>query len=119
MHSDTARQALDDMAENVSLIREFVSGFSFEAFDADRRTKYAVSRAIEILSEASRRLPAGLKSRWPEFDWRGLAAIGNVFRHEYQQVDYRMVWALAINRLDELERILKSERAELPDGETP
>lgn len=109
MLSDGAKQALADMAENIALIREFVRGFTIDSFQADARTRYAVSRAVEILSEASRRVPANIKSGWPNFDWRGLAAIGNVFRHEYHQVDYQMVWALVVNRLDELSSIVDTE----------
>jgi uncharacterized protein with HEPN domain len=35
----------------------FTEGFDYEAFVADPRTVYAVTRCLEIISEASRRLP--------------------------------------------------------------
>jgi uncharacterized protein with HEPN domain len=41
----------------------------FGEFARDRKTVYAVTRALEIISEASRRLPDELKSRHPEIDW--------------------------------------------------
>jgi len=37
-------------------------------FAADRKTVYAVVRALEIISEASRRLPAELEDSHPEID---------------------------------------------------
>ena len=52
-------------------------------FAADRETVYAVVRALEIVSEASRRLPPEIKSHHPEIDWVAVAAAGNVYRHEY------------------------------------
>jgi|HubBroStandDraft_1064217.scaffolds.fasta_scaffold1100621_1 uncharacterized protein with HEPN domain len=63
MSSDRARLALHDIRDNIGLIRDFVSGLSFEAFCADRRTFYAVTRGIEIISEAARRLPAEMRER--------------------------------------------------------
>jgi uncharacterized protein with HEPN domain len=57
----------------------------FAAFVADRKTVYAVVRALEIISEASRRLPAELKDRHPEIDWIAVTAAGNIYRHEYER----------------------------------
>jgi len=40
----------------------------FALFAADRKTLYAVVRALEIVSEASRRLPPEIQSQHPEID---------------------------------------------------
>jgi uncharacterized protein with HEPN domain len=47
---------------------------------------------LEIVSEASRRLPDELKNRHPEIDWVAIAAAGNVYRHEYEAVDEALIW---------------------------
>jgi len=52
---------------------------TFQAFRAERKTVYAVVRALEIISEASRRLPDELLRRHPEIDWAAIAAAGNVY----------------------------------------
>jgi uncharacterized protein with HEPN domain len=62
------------------------------AFRADRKTVYAVVRALEIVSEASRRLPDEVRNRHPEIDWAAVAASGNVYRHEYEAIDEAMIW---------------------------
>jgi hypothetical protein len=49
-------------------------------------------RALEIISEASRRLPNDLLHRHPEIDWAAVAAAGNVYRHEYEAVDEALIW---------------------------
>jgi uncharacterized protein with HEPN domain len=64
----------------------------FSNLDADCKTAYAVVRALEIISEASRRLPAELKDRHSEIDWVAVAAAGNVYRHEYKGVDAVLIW---------------------------
>jgi len=57
------------------------------AFRTNRRTIYAVTRALEIISEATRRLPVDLKGRPAVLDWPAIAAAGKVYRHEYETVD--------------------------------
>ena len=49
-------------------------------------------RALEIISEASRRLPDELHQRHPEIDWAAIAAAGNVYRHEYEGLDETLIW---------------------------
>jgi uncharacterized protein with HEPN domain len=53
MLSERARLALFDIRDNIAFVREFVAGLSFEAFRDDRRTFYAATRCIEIISEAA------------------------------------------------------------------
>ena len=57
MRSDTTVAALRDIAHHIGLAVSFTAGFDYEAFVADPRTVYAVTRSLEIVSEASRRLP--------------------------------------------------------------
>ena len=58
--------ALQEIRTHIELATSFVEGYTFEAFRADRRTVYAVVRCLEIVSEASRRLPTEFKARHPE-----------------------------------------------------
>ena len=49
-------------------------------------------RTLEIISEASRRLSDELKARHPQIQWREMAAAGNFYRHNYEDVTPRRVW---------------------------
>ena len=74
------------------MAEEFVAGMSYELFKDDNLRLYAVTRCLEIISEASRRLPDELKARHPSIEWRQMAAAGNLYRHEYEDVAARRVW---------------------------
>ena len=87
MPSKNPAQRLADIIDNVDAIQGFTAELDFPAFRADRKTVYAVVRALEIISEASRRLPEDLLHRHSEIDWAAVAAAGNVYRHEYEAVD--------------------------------
>ena len=74
MPSDRAIAALRDIAHHIDLAVRFAEGFEYEAFQADQRTVYAMTRCLEIISEASRRLPDDLKTRHPSIAWKDRAA---------------------------------------------
>jgi uncharacterized protein with HEPN domain len=57
------RIVLEQMLEAISDLEQLTAGRSFEAYAAERPIRLAVERCIEIVSEASRRLPQDLKER--------------------------------------------------------
>ena len=69
---------------------------NFGAFVGDVRTVYAVIRCLEIISEASRRLPDDLKARHPSMEWKKMAGAGNIYRHNYEDVASQFVWDTVI-----------------------
>jgi len=66
MPSKNPAQRLRDIADNIDAIGAFTAGMEIEAFAVDRKTLYAVVRALEIVSAASRRLPAELMIGTPK-----------------------------------------------------
>src|SRR5947209_320140 len=112
MPSKDPVQRLADIIENIDAIHGFTADLDFPAFRADRKTVYAVVRALEIISEASRRLPSNLLRRYPEIDWAAVAAAGNVYRHEYEAVDEALIWHTVRHGLAGLRRAAELEIAE-------
>lgn len=92
MLSNKARLALFDIRDNGELAREFIAGLTYQEFERDRRTFYAVTRALEIISEAARRLPHELQARHPHLPWRAIMGVGNIYRHNYDNVAEEQVW---------------------------
>ena len=92
MPSDARTAALRDIAHHIDLANQFVVGLEYEAFRDDIRTVFAVTRCLEIISEASRRLPEDIKRRYSEIAWKDMAGAGNVYRHDYEDVVAKLVW---------------------------
>jgi len=111
MPSDKALLALHDIQNNSRLAREFLGTLSHVELKADRRTFYAVCRCPEIVSEAARRLPAPVRERHPELPWRLIFGVGNVYRHDYDNVSAEIVWQTVHDRLPTLESAIAAEIA--------
>jgi uncharacterized protein with HEPN domain len=113
MPSETAIAALHDIAYHIDLADNFVKGLTVAAFREDLRTVYAVTRCLEIISEASRRLPDEMKARHPSISWRNMAGAGNIYRLDYEDVDATQVWEAVLLDLPPLRVVIQRELAKL------
>jgi uncharacterized protein with HEPN domain len=52
MPSKSPELALHDILHHIDLATSWTEGFTLETFIADQRTMYAVTRCLEIISEA-------------------------------------------------------------------
>jgi uncharacterized protein with HEPN domain len=114
--SEATRRSLNDIQHHIAMTQGFVAGMNYEAFKDDNLRLYAVTRCLEIISEASRRLPQELKARHPSIEWREMAAAGNIYRHEYEDVAASRVWRTLTVNLPLLHDVVVQELAALePD----
>jgi uncharacterized protein with HEPN domain len=97
------------MLENIGLAQSFSQGMTLGEFQADRRTVYAVTRCLEIISEASRRLSQELTKRHSNIDWIKIAASGNIYRHGYQAVRDEILWNTLKDGLGPLKAVVEEE----------
>jgi len=107
---------LADMVEAIERVRGLMDGVALDAFGGDWQRQWLVQRGVEIVSEASRHLPDELKARHPEIPWRKVAGIGNVLRHNYENIAAPVMWALVRDDLPPLERVCRTELAVEQDG---
>ena len=97
------------MLHHIDLAAIFAAGFDRASFMQDIKTVYAVTRCLEIISEASRRLPDDLKARHPTIGWKQMAAAGNVYRHDYEDVAAEFVWETVGRALPLLRTAIEAE----------
>jgi uncharacterized protein with HEPN domain len=103
------RRHLIDIRHNIHLARGFIEGLTPETFRDNELAFYAVTRCLEIISEASRRLPDDLKARHPNIPWSNMAGAGNIYRHDYEDVRRHLVWGTVQDRLPALLAVVEQE----------
>jgi uncharacterized protein with HEPN domain len=117
MPSESPALRLHDMLHHIDMAARFAEGFDYERFRNDDKTVYAVTRCLEIISEASRRLPADMKARNPDIAWQDMAGAGSVYRHDYDDVTARRVSKTFTHYLQPLRRVVVEELRRL--GQDP
>ena len=110
---EDTRRWLTDIQHHIALAQNFATDIAYNSFKDDMLRLYAVTRCLEIISEASRRLPEELKARHPAIQWREMAASGNFYRHEYEDVAARRVWDTLTHHLPPLRAAIAQELAAL------
>jgi len=89
------RDYLEDMLEATEKVALFIAGMTGAQFLSDERTQFAVVRALEILGEASKKVPASFKAGHPEIPWREVAGMRDKLVHDYFGVNAEVVWKTA------------------------
>ena|SRR5215472_9074840 len=110
MLSDVERDALEDIRDNIARAMRFVDGSTSMA--TLPTTRRFTPRLLEIISEASRRLSPAFKERHPQIPWRQIAGSGSIYRHSYENVQERRIWATIHEALPALRAVVD---AELPE----
>ncbi|MDZ7743729.1 MAG: DUF86 domain-containing protein [Bacteroidota bacterium] len=71
-------------------------------FLADETLKRAVIRSLEIIGEATKKIPADFKLKWSTIKWKNMAGLRDRLIHDYMGVNYSIIWDVVKNKIPEL-----------------
>ena len=92
------------MLDEAVFIMTRFSGVSKSQFLSDETLKRAAIRSLEIIGEASKKVPAEHKERNPQIDWRSIAGMRDRLIHNYFGVDYEIVWDVVADKIPALHK---------------
>ena len=100
---DYVRHILDEAA----YLRRASADIDEGTFLSDATLQRAFIRSLEVIGEATKRLPPAFRADHPEVDWRGMAGMRDRLIHGYFGVDLDLVWEVVRSRVPELQRALE------------
>lgn len=83
---------LQDILDAVAAIEQFTADINFEAFSQNLEKMFAVSRALEIIGEAVKRIPDSVRSQYPDIPWRDIPGMRDKLIHDYFNTDVEIIW---------------------------
>ena len=83
---------IQDILEAINNAIQFVNDMTYDEFVQDKKTVYAVVRAIEIIGEAVKNIPKDFRNKYTDIPWRDMAGMRNKLIHEYFGVKIERVW---------------------------
>lgn len=86
---------VQDILDSILDIESFIKGMSFEEFRKDRKTINAVVRSIEVIGEASKKIPETITANYPGVPWKKMAGMRDKLIHEYFGIDLEILWKVA------------------------
>ena len=93
---------IKDIIDAMDKVTLFISGFDEEQFRQDDKTIFAVIRALEIIGEATKRIPESIRQSHPTIPWRAMAGMRDKLIHDYTIVNLEVVWKTATEDIPSL-----------------
>jgi len=95
---------LNDILESIAKIEAYTVNKSLSEADflEDVQTQDSVLRRLEIIGEASRKIPLAFRKQHPQIPWKGMAGLRDVLIHGYDQVNIDRVWQVVVKDLPPL-----------------
>lgn len=105
---------VDDVIDAMSKAQEFTIGMDYRKFSRDEKTIFAVTRAVEIIGEAVKKIPSTVRRQYPQIPWRDMAGMRDKLAHEYFGVNLRAVWDTVKKDIPAIKPIFEKIREENP-----
>lgn len=106
---------LRDILDAIMKAQQFIEGMDFSSFSTDDKTAFAVVRALEIIGEATKKIPEAVREIYPDLPWREMAGLRDKLAHDYFGVNLDVVWKTVTDDLP----TLKSGIASVLEAESP
>jgi uncharacterized protein with HEPN domain len=84
------RHMLDHAREAV----EMVKGKTRADLDADRQLNLSLVRLVEVIGEAAARIPDDFRARYPQVPWRLIIGMRHRMIHDYDVIDFDILWVV-------------------------
>jgi uncharacterized protein with HEPN domain len=102
------RDYLQDILEAITDIENFVANMAYEEFVKDRKTLNAVVRSIEIIGEASKKLPDPLKAKYNGLPWKEITGMRDKLIHAYFGMDTETIWQTIKHNIQPLKQTIQT-----------
>lgn len=78
------------------------TGLTKELFFQDETLKRAVVRSLEIIGEATKKIPTDFKEKYFSINWKNMVGMRDRLIPDYMGVNYAIVWDVMKNKIPEL-----------------
>ncbi len=97
--SKDPKEFLKHIQDKCSYLIAVSHNLEFNVFLEDETLKRAIVRSLEIIGEATKKIPADFKVKWSNIQWKNMAGMRDRLIHDYIGVNYNIVWDVVTNKI--------------------
>ena len=118
---DRNAQRIYHILQQAVSIRRRIEGLTKDEFLADIDKTEATLHGLTVIGEAVRAMDDDFKAKYPDVPWQPIIGTRNFIVHEYEEIDYGIVWDVISRDLPNLTpRLVEIYNAfEFPHDFTP
>ena len=118
---DRNAQRIYHILQQAVTIRRRIEGLTKVEFLSDINKTEATLYGLTVIGEAVRAMDDGFKTAYPDVPWQSVVGMRNFIVHEYDGIDYDIVWNVISHDLPEMTpRLVAIYKAfEFPDDFIP
>ena len=98
----TTVELLRDILREAEFLAAQARQTTGESFLHDEVLKRAFVRSVEIIGEATKKVPEETRRHHLAVEWKKMAGMRDRLIHDYGGVDYQIVWDVAANKAADL-----------------
>ena len=102
--SKEPKEYLRHINDECQFILSVSKDLSEENFLKDEILKRAVVRSLEIIGEATKKIPADFKVKWSSIEWKNMAGMRDRLIHDYMGINYAIVWDVIQNKVPDMNK---------------
>jgi len=105
---------IEHILQNIKKAESFSKGLERNELEENELKQYALVRAIEVIGEAAKNIPAEFKSKYPLIPWKNIIGTRDIMIHRYFGADLDVLWSIIKQDLpklkEQMENILNNEK---------
>lgn len=92
------RDYLIDIKTECEYLISRSKNIDYSDFVRNEELKRAFVRSLEIIGEACKNIPRGIKKNYPHIQWKGIVGMRNILVHEYFGIDFKVFGRLLLRK---------------------
>jgi len=104
---------LEDILICCQKIEKYTKGKDYAEFTKEEIIIDAVVRNLEIIGEATKKIPVSLRKKYNQIEWKKIAGLRDILIHDYFGINYKILWDIVKNKIpllkEQINEIIKRE----------
>ena len=118
--SHSALEYLRHISDELDYLIRQTKALTYGDFLKNETLQKAFVRSLEVLGEATKKIPDDFKNKHSYIEWKAMAGMRDKLIHDYFGIDYEIVWDVVINKVPGLykkvQEISQKEGLKPPPG---